>query len=261
MIRKPWFLALFVVIGYFLIVFPIVVVIGTSFTAGSAFAFPPSGLSMRWYKTFFGQPEMIHSFLNVSLVVGLLTSLFSVILGTLAAVCLVRTRFLGRAAVETLVALPMVVPHLLLGIALYLFFVRLDIGTSSMTLLVGHIIIATPYVTRNVAAGLVGLDPRLEEAAIGLGANPVTAFVKVSLPLIRSSLIAGGILAFIVSFGDINLALFLSGPGETSLPVHIFSNIQWGADPSIAAASVIQILVVGCTLLLVQRIFRVRVGA
>jgi ABC-type spermidine/putrescine transport system permease subunit I len=106
--------------------------------------------------------------------------------------------------------------------------------------------------------GLVGLDPRLEEAAMSLGATRVQAFFKVTLPLLRSSLLSGAIFAFIISFSDINLALFLSGPESTSLPVHIFSQIQWQGDPTIAAASSLQIVIIGMLILLVQRIFRLR---
>jgi len=113
-------------------------------------------------------------------------------------------------------------------------------------------------VVRSVIAGLVGMDPRLEEAAMSLGATRVQAFFKVTLPLLRSSLLSGAIFAFIISFSDINLALFLSGPQSTNLPVHIFSQIQWQGDPTIAAASTLQILIIGLLILIVQRIFRLR---
>jgi len=119
-------------------------------------------------------------------------------------------------------------------------------------------VICTPYVIRSVTAGLVGMDPRLEEAAMSLGATRVLAFFKVTLPLLRSSLLSGAIFAFIISFSDINLALFLSGPQSTSLPVHLFSQLQWQADPTIAAASALQIAIIGTLILVVQRIFRLR---
>jgi putative spermidine/putrescine transport system permease protein len=102
------------------------------------------------------------------------------------------------------------------------------------------------------------MDPRLEEAAMSLGATRAQAFFKVTLPLLRSSLLSGAIFAFIISFSDINLALFLSGPQSTSLPVHIFSQIQWQGDPTSAAASTMQIVVIGLMILVVQRIFRLR---
>jgi putative spermidine/putrescine transport system permease protein len=153
---------------------------------------------------------------------------------------------------------PLVVPEILLGAALYLFYARLAVQASIWTLLCGHLVICTPYVIRSVTAGLVGLDPRLEEAAMSLGATRVQAFFKVTLPLLRSSLVSGAIFAFIISFSDINLALFLTGPQSTSLPVHIFSEIQWQGDPTIAAASSMQIVIIGLLILVVQRIFRLR---
>src|SRR5262249_7096569 len=122
----------------------------------------------------------------------------------------------------------------------------------------GHLLCCRPYVTRGPTAGLVGMDWRVEEAAMSLGATRVQAFFRVTLPLLRSSLLSGAIFAFIISFSDINLALFLSGPQSTSLPVHIFSQIQWQGDPTIVAASTLQILIIGLLILVVQRIFRLR---
>jgi putative spermidine/putrescine transport system permease protein len=150
------------------------------------------------------------------------------------------------------------VPQILLAAALYLFYARLALTASIWTLLAGHLVICTPYVIRSVTAGLVGMDPRLEEAAMSLGATRPQAFFKVTLPLLRSSLLSGAIFAFIISFSDINLALFLSGPQSTSLPVHLFSQLQWQADPTIAAASALQIAIIGSLILVVQRIFRLR---
>jgi ABC-type spermidine/putrescine transport system permease subunit II len=132
------------------------------------------------------------------------------------------------------------------------------LAAALATVLCGHLVICTPYVIRSVTAGLVGLDPHLEEAAMSLGATRVQAFFKVTFPLLRSSLVSGAIFAFIISFSDINLALFLSGPKSTSLPVHIFSQIQWQGDPTIAAASSMQIVIIGLLILIVQRIFRLR---
>jgi putative spermidine/putrescine transport system permease protein len=190
--------------------------------------------------------------------VGVLAAILATLLGTTAAVALVRFRFFGREALETFFLLPLLVPEILLGAALYLLYARLSVQASIWTLLWGHLVICTPYVIRSVTAGLIGMDPRLEEAAMSLGATRLQAFFRVSLPLLRSSLLSGAIFAFIISFSDINLALFLSGPESTSLPVHLFSQIQWQGDPTIAAASSLQIVIIGTLILVVQRIFRLR---
>jgi putative spermidine/putrescine transport system permease protein len=245
-----------VVLVYAGLLAPLVVVIAVSFGPSPAFEFPPSGLTLRWFAAFFDSKPFVVSFFRVSLVVGLLAAAAATVLGTAAAIGLVRFRFFGREMLETFFLTPLLVPQILLGAALYLFYASLEIHPSLMTLLLAHVVICTPYVIRSVTAGIVGMDPRLEEAATSLGATPLQAFFKVTFPLLRSSLLSGAIFAFIISFSDINLALFLSGPESTSLPVHLFSQIQWEGDPTIAAASSLQIFVIGALILLVQRIFR-----
>ena len=256
--HSPRLLLPVVVLVYIGLLAPLVVVVAVSFGPSAAFEFPPSGFTLRWFEAFFASREFVTSFFRISLVVGLLAALVATLLGTAAAVALVRFRFFGREALETFFLLPLLVPQILLGAALYLFYARLAVSASIWTLLGGHLIICTPYVIRSVTAGLVGMDPRLEEAAMSLGATRVQAFFKVTLPLLRSSLLSGAIFAFIISFSDINLALFLSGPESTSLPVHLFSQIQWQGDPTIAAASSLQIVIIGTLILVVQRIFRLR---
>jgi putative spermidine/putrescine transport system permease protein len=256
--RMPWLLLPFIGAVYIGLLAPLVVVIAVSFGPSPNFAFPPSGLTLHWFAAFFASPAYISSFFRVSLVVGLCAAGLATLLGTAAAVGLVRFRFFGREALETYFLAPLLVPQILLGAALYLLYARLALQASLWTLLCGHLVICTPYVIRSVTAGLVGMDPRLEEAAMSLGATRVQAFFKVTLPLLRSSLLSGAIFAFIISFSDINLALFLSGPQSTSLPVHLFSELQWQGDPTIAAASTLQIAIIGLLILVVQRIFRLR---
>jgi putative spermidine/putrescine transport system permease protein len=256
--RVPWLLQPFVLAVYVGLLAPLVVVVAVSFGPDPNFAFPPSGFTLHWFAAFFASTAFVSAFFRVSLVVGLLAAGIATGLGTAAAIGLVRFRFAGREALETFFLAPLLVPQILLGAALYLFYARLALEASIWTLLLGHLVICTPYVIRCVTAGLVGMDPRLEEAAMSLGATRVQAFFKVTLPLLRSSLLSGAIFAFIISFSDINLALFLSGPQSTSLPVHLFSQIQWQGDPTIAAASTLQILIIGVLILVVQRIFRLR---
>ncbi len=256
--RSPRPLLPFVVAAYVGLLAPLVVVIAVSFGPSAVFEFPPRGLTLHWFEAFFHSQALVTSFFRVSLLVGLLAAVLATLLGTSAALGLVRFRFFGREVLEAFFLAPLLVPEILLGAALYLFYARLAIQASTWTLLWGHLVICTPYVIRTVTAGLAGLDPRLEEAAMSLGATRVQAFFKVTLPLLRSSLLSGAIFAFIISFSDINLALFLSGPQSTSLPVQIFSQIQWQGDPSIAAASSLQIVIIGVLILTVQRIFRLR---
>jgi len=256
--NRPLLLPLVVILVYIGLLGPLVVVIGVSLNAGIGFDFPPKGLSLRWYENFFAKSAFVNAFFKVSLLIGVLTALIATLVGGLAAIGLVRFRFKGREALEAFFLMPLLAPQILLGAALYLYYARLDMKPSVFTIMLAHLVIATPYVIRSATAGLVGIDRRLEEAAMSLGASRIQAFRKVTLPLLRSSLLSGAVFAFIISFSDINLSLFLSGPGVTTLPVHIFSEIQWGGDPTIAAASSLQIIIVGLLILFVQRVFRLK---
>ena len=252
--QMPPLLKPFVALTYVLLLAPLVIVVAVSFGPSANFEFPPGGLSLRWYQAFFANPEFVRAFFQVSLVLGLLAASSACALGALAAIGLVRLRFAGREALEAFFMAPLFIPEILFGAALYLIYARLGVRPSLTSLLCGHVVICTPYVIRNVMAGLIGLDPRLEEAAMSLGAGRVQAFLKVALPLIRSSILSGFIFAFIISFSDINLALFISGPNSTTLPVYVFNLLLFEGDPSVAAASTLQIVVVGLLIWLVQRL-------
>jgi len=256
---QPALLKPFVILTYVMLLAPLVVIVAVSFGTSANYEFPPSGFSLKWYEAFFSSREFVHSFFQVSLVLGLLAAVIATLLGTLAAIGLVRLQFKGREALEAFYLSPLFIPEILFGAALYLIYARLGVRPSMTTLLFGHIVICTPFVIRTVSAGLVGLDPRLEESAMSLGAGRVQAFIKVALPLIQSSVLSGFIFAFIISFSDINLALFLSGPNSTTLPVYIFNLLLFEGDPSVAAASTLQIAIVGALIWIVQRIFGAKV--
>jgi len=257
-VRRPLIIPVVVTLVYIGLLAPLLVVIAVSFNPTAGFDFPPKGLSLRWYEHFFSSAAFMTAFFRVSLLIGLATALAATLLGSLAAIGLVRFRFRGRDSIESFFLMPLLVPEILLGAALYLYYSRVGMKSSLLTIILGHLVISTPYVIRSVTAGLVGIDRRLEEAAMSLGCTRVQAFCKVTLPLLRSSVLSGAIFAFIISFSDINLSLFLAGPGVTTLPVQIFSEIQWGGDPTIAAASAFQILIIGVLILAVQRVFRLR---
>ena len=250
----------FVALVFVFLLAPLVVIVAVSFNPTSGFRIPLTEFSLRWYDKFFGDAGFRDSLFLVSLPVALLAAAGATVLGTLAAIALVRMRWRYRGAVETVFMLPLLIPSILLGAALYLVYAQIGVAGATWSVVVGHMLLGCPFVIRVVAAGLVSIDPRLEEAAVSLGCTPVGAFVKVVLPLLRSSILSGAIFAFIVSFSDINLALFVTGPGSTTLPIHIYSQIFWEGDPSIAAASAVQIAVVGVLILAMQRIFNVRLS-
>lgn len=248
-----------VILIYLFLLAPLVIVVAVSFDPTDAFRFPPAGVSLRWYAAFFASETFLRAFFRVSLVIAVVVSVLATAVGGLAAVGLVRFLDRGRTLVETFFLAPIVVPEILLGAALFLYYSRIKMTTSIAGLVLGHLLLAIPYVVRTVAAGLAGVDRSLEEAAMSLGASRPQAFWKVTVPMIRSSLLSGAIFAFIVSFSDINIALFVSGPDTVTLPVHVFSQIIWQADPTIAAASTLQIVLIAALLAVAQRAFRLRV--
>jgi putative spermidine/putrescine transport system permease protein len=250
----------FVGCAFVFLLAPIVVVVAVSFNPTSAFRIPLGEISLRWYEKFFATAPFRNSLFLVSLPAALTASISATAIGTLAAIGLTRSKLVAREAIESFFMLPLLIPSILLGAAMYLVSVALGFGTTFLTLVLGHMLLGIPYVIRVVGAALVAVDPRLEEAARSLGYTPVQAFIRAVLPILRSSILSGAIFAFIVSFSDINLALFIAGPETTTLPIHIFSQIFWEGDPTIAAASTMQIVVVGALILAMQRIFKIRLS-
>ena len=257
--RSP-FLRLYVYVVLGVVIAPMVVVIAVSFNPTSQFMIATTAISSRWYSEFVNRKEYVHALFYVSLPLALAASTLATLVGSLAAVALVRFKLAGRDVLEAAFMLPILIPSILLGAALYLFLVRFDAAGTYGALIIGHMLIGIPFVIRVVMAGLAGINPAIEEAAISLGCSRIAAFLRAVLPLLRSSLWSGAIFAFILSFSDINVALFLSGPNTNTLPLQIFSDIQWQGDPTIAAASTIQMVVVTSLILLAQRFSRARLA-
>jgi len=190
---------------------------------------------------------------GLSLWLGLATVAIAGLLGTLAALALARARFPGRAALVQVFLSPIVLPSILTGFALFQLAMVAGIGRNAWILLAGHLVVATPYVLRTVLAVLANFDRGLEEAARGLGASPAVAFREVTLPLIRPGVIAGGLFAFIVSFDQFPVSLFLVAPGQETLPIAMFNYLRFDFDGTIAAASCISILLAIALVLGIER--------
>ena len=170
--QMPVLLKPFVLLTYVLLLAPLVIVVAVSFGTSPNYQFPPTQLSLKWYRAFFSNPEFVRAFFSVSLVLGLLAAIFATLLGAAAAIGLVRFRFKGRETLEAFFLAPLFIPEILFGASLYLTYARLGIKPSITSLLFGHVVVCAPFVIRNVTAGLVGLDPRLEEAAMSLWREP-----------------------------------------------------------------------------------------
>jgi len=230
---------------------PIVVVVGSALGRTGYLAFPPHGLTLRWFTTALQDPRYIDSFVT-SLLVASCSTLLSLLLGLPAAYALARHEFPFRRLAETVLMLPLVLPALVLSIALTLSFSRIGFTAGTPRLILAHLVLCTPYVVRVALPVLQRLDVALEEAAQNLGASPAATFLLVTLPAIRPGAIAAAVLAFIVSFDELDLAIFLADPRAPTLPVVIYSSVQLGIDPTIGAVSALLVLLATAGMALYQ---------
>lgn len=242
----------------FVHVLPIITVVVTSFSPTRVIFFPMKGLGITGYRTLFSQPEFVSAF-KLSLELAALTGICALALGVPAAFAVARHRFRGAAVVETFLLSPLMMPTIAAGIAMLVFYSRLGIPKSWYTIFIGHMVVAVPYVVRVVVASVVGFDRSLERAAQSLGASPVQAFVRVTLPLIRPGIIAGLVFAFVVSWEEVNITVFLAGVGSTTLPVEILNHVSsYGTDSTIAAMSAVLLVVGAVGLVIVERTVGIR---
>jgi putative spermidine/putrescine transport system permease protein len=238
---------------YAFILAPILVIIPVSFSETQYLVFPPQGFSLRWYVNFFKTRELTTA-LGTTLHLAFWTTLSATVAGTMVAMAIVRYRFRGRETIRTLLMAPIVMPRLVLGIAFLLFFSKTVLSGAFGALLAAHLVIALPYVIRTVGASLLGLDRSLEEAALSLGATPLLTFRTITLPLLKPGILAGAIFAFVTSFDELVVSLFLTGPNLTTLPVQIYNYIEYTSDPTIAAISVVLIVFTSLVVLITERI-------
>jgi putative spermidine/putrescine transport system permease protein len=241
---------------------PLVFVTWLAFFRQEIPSFPPEGYSLRWFQAIAGNDRFVSGFL-LSLQLAVIATSIGLCLGLPAALCISRFRFRGREALSSLLLLPLVVPGIVLGIALYVFHVEVELATglpilgSLGGLIAGHVLIVIPWTVRLVMASLAGLDRSIEEAAQSLGANRFTTFRRVTLPAIRPGVVAAALFGFVSSFGNLEMSLFLVGPGRTTLPIAIIQYLEWKIDPTIAAVSVLQIGLIATAMLITDRFVKI----
>jgi len=227
---------------------PIFVMIIYSFNA-SRLVTVWAGWSTQWYAELLHDHAILES-AWVTLRVGLLSATLATVLGTLAAIALVRLgRFRGRLLFSGLVYAPLVMPEVIIGLSLLLLFVATDFDRGFWTVSIAHATLTTCFVTVVVQSRLLEIDPVFEEAALNLGCPPVKTFFAITLPLILPALVAGWMLAFTLSLDDLVIASFTTGPGATTLPIRIYSEIRLGVKPEINAICTIMIGVIGAAVL------------
>ncbi|MGE8207180.1 ABC transporter permease [Heyndrickxia sp. NPDC080065] len=230
------------IIGILYILIPLVVVIPASFTSANFPSFPAEGFSLQWYSKILERPEFMEAFFN-SVKFAFLAAFFSVLFGTLGALGIAKYEIPGKAYITSLLTAPLSVPQLVLGIALLIYFTPMMLSGTSTGFLIAHIIICIPYVIRLVLTGLSGFDYNLERAAAILGANPMVVFWRVTLPLIRPAIISGGLFAFLTSFDNVTVSLFMISPDMRTLPIEIFSTMQDAYNPIVASVSSVVIFI------------------
>ncbi|MCS7475854.1 ABC transporter permease [Umezawaea endophytica] len=239
----PWWLKVVggLVIAFFIL--PTLFVIPMSFSSATTFQFPPPGFSWRLYENFFTNPVWLDSLGN-SFLVASLTAVLATTVGTAAAVAL--SRLDGRAArfVRTLLMVPIVSPAIVVAVAVYISFLGWRLTGTVTGYVLAHTAIAVPYVLVSVTGALGGFDQRLLKASASLGASPLTSFVRVTLPLISRGVLTGGIFAFIVSFDEVVIALFLRSPLFQTMPVQMYNSVTVEIDPTISAASSLMVVAV-----------------
>ena len=214
--------------------------------------FPPVGVSLRWFEKFFASNQFMGS-LWLSLKVAALTTICATVVGGSAALAITRGGIPGARAITAIMLSPLMLPAILTGLALFQTYVLLDVGRPLWGLVAGHALVTVPYVVRTTLALLHNFDTRLEEAAQNLGASPSRTFFEVTLPLIKPGVIAGAMFAFIVSFDQFPVSLFLVTPGQETLPITLFNYLKYDLDGTIGAASVVSILLAALVVIVLDR--------
>jgi len=217
---------------------PLFIVMGMSLNAGNNLSFPPDELSLRWYQNMVDSPEWTDA-ISISVQLGLTVALITTVLGYTLALGLTRSKIRGKSLVAGLALSPLVIPSVVLGVAFYLVFSDLKLVSTFEGLVIAHVVMALPYVVVNIMAGLQLVDPDLERAARSLGAGPFNTFRKITLPLTWPAIAAAAIFAFVTSWDEVVVAIFISGPETQTLPIVMWSQLRTAIDPTIAAVATV----------------------
>ena len=227
--------------GLVYLTIPLVMLFPLSVDPSPFLRFPPQDFSLFWYREYLSSGPWIDSTL-LSLRVGLGASAIATVLGTLAAIGLVRGGFPGRRAIAVLVVSPMLLPLIVMAIAIYAVYAAMGLVGKPLGLTLAHAVLALPFVVLNVGAALQAVPKSYEEAALSLGAHPAVVLIRVTLPLIWRGIAAGAVFAFVVSFDEVVIAMFLSGTTAVTLPKRMLDGIFYDLSPMLAAVSALLVV-------------------
>ncbi|MBV9858987.1 MAG: ABC transporter permease subunit [Alphaproteobacteria bacterium] len=233
------------------LVLPTFFVIPVSFTNSTFLDFPPCGWTLRWYAEFIESHAWTSATIR-SLYVAAIVAVIAMVFGGTTAFAMVRERFWGRKLVMALILSPLILPRMIIAVALFYMVARLQIVDTDLGLVIGHTIIAFPYVVITVMVGLQTYNRQFDQAAATLGASPARTLLHVTLPLIRNSLLAAAIFAFMTSFDDLNIALFIAGGEQSTLPRQMWSTMVLQATPILGVASTLLLILISGFLLLAE---------
>ena len=241
---------------------PLVIVCLVAFTPENTLTIPSTHLSLRWFRAVFAHPDFVQSFWN-SLWLALSAATLATLIAVPAGLAITRYNFKGRDGLNALFLSPLIIPHLILGVALLRLFTLIGATGNFVWLILAHVIIITPYVLRLVLAAAVGMDRSCEQAAMSLGASQLTLFRRVTLPMILPGVTGGWLLAFINSFDEVTMSIFVTAPSTVTLPVRMYMYATESIDPLMAAASALMVAFTAVVMVLIDRLYgldRILVG-
>ncbi|MFG1361383.1 ABC transporter permease [Xanthobacter pseudotagetidis] len=241
------------VVVYALFILPMFVTVAASFTQTQTVQFPPRGFTLHWYGEILNDRELMDG-MALSAVIALCAAVAASVLGTLGALYLARADGVRRELFQSLALAPLTIPHVLIGLAFLMTFSSLGL-INAYGLALAHVVICLPYVTRSVLSILMAGDASLPRAAAVLGASPIRTLIHVTLPSVRPGIISGAVFAYLVSFNNVSISMFVSSPRTATLPVVIFNRIDYVPNPSIVAVAALMILATSLVLLALDKAF------
>ena len=243
LVERVWYFVLrgVAVLTLLYLILPVLAIVPLSFSSSTFLVYPIPGWSLRWYQNLIASTEWRMAAKN-SFIVAPSATVVATVLGTLAAIGLTKANFRGKALLMAILISPMIVPVVVVGVGMYLFFAPLGLANTYIGLILAHASLGVPFVVTTVAATLQGFNYNLVRASLSLGANPVKTFFRITLPMIAPVVISGALFAFATSFDEVVVTLFLAGADQTTLPRQMFTGIRENISPTIAALATILII-------------------
>jgi putative spermidine/putrescine transport system permease protein len=247
-----WAVILSVVFLYLLL--PVIFAVVISVNPSDLYTFPPESITLKWYAAVLERTQWVDSFV-LSFQYSILATVIAIALSSSAAYAIARFEFRFRNLLDAATFLPLMIPQIILGLALLLFLQLFDLNNTLIGLSLALAVYATPYATRSILAAMQNFDRSVEEAAYNLGADEIQTFLRVTFPMLLPGLLTAAIFSFVVTYSNLQIAVFLTGAGMTPIPVRIFAQMQFGGSPIIAAVATINIVIVLAAIVITERLF------